>query len=85
MNELSAERNELIGKKEILVNQLQNTNLGISEGGELLKRIRQKEVTAEFDDELFTACVKTVHIYSREEFGFEFTCGLTFREVVNLK
>ncbi len=85
MNELSAERNELIGKKEILVNQLQNTNLGISEGGELLKRIRQKEVTAEFDDVLFTACVKTVHIYSREEFGFEFTCGLTFREVVNLK
>ena len=85
VNDLSAERNELIGKKEILVNQLQSKNLGISEGSKLLNRIRQKEVNTEFDDELFTACVKNVHIYSREEFGFEFTCGLTFREVVNMK
>ncbi len=85
LNELSAERNELNGKKEVLMYQLQSNNLGISEGSKLLNRIRQKEVTAKFDDELFTACVKTVHIYSREEYGFEFTCGLTFREVVNLK
>jgi len=85
LNELSAECNELNGKKKILLNQLQNKNLAISEGSELLKRIRQKEVTDEFDDELFTECIKVVHIYSRDEFGFEFTCGLTFREGVSLK
>jgi hypothetical protein len=85
LNELSAECNELNGKKKILLNQLQNKNLGISEADRLLKRIRQKEVTDEFDDELFTECIKVVHIYSRDEFGFEFTCGLTFREGVSLK
>jgi superfamily II RNA helicase len=85
LNELSAERTELTGKKEILINQLQHKNLAISEGSELLKRIRKKEVTDEFDDELFTECIKAVHIYSRDEFGFEFTCGLTFREGVSLK
>jgi hypothetical protein len=85
LNELSAERTELTRKKEILIDQPQQKNRGISRGGALLKRIRQKKVTVEFDDELFTECVKTVHIYSREEFGFEFACGLIFREVASLK
>lgn len=85
LNELFAERAELNGKKDTFTNQIQNKSLGISEGGKLLKRIRQKEMSEVFDDELFTECVKTVHIYSREEFGFEFTCGLTFREVVSMK
>jgi len=85
LNQLSAERTELTRKKEILIDQPQQKNRGISGGGALLKRIRQKKVTVEFDDELFTECVKTVHIYSREEFGFEFACGLIFREVASLK
>ncbi len=33
-----------------------------------------------FDGELFTRFVERIHVYSREEIGFELKCGITLKE-----
>lgn len=58
---------------------------GVLEGAKLLKRIQGMKISETFDEDLFQGFVSRVHIYSRQEFGFEFTCGLIFREAVTMK
>ena len=81
--ELSAERADLNSRKVVLGVQLQQNHHGISEGGKLLKKIRGMRITEDFDEEFFTEFIKAVYVYSRTELGFEFTCGLVFREEVD--
>ncbi len=84
-SELSASRAELNSRKEALTARTRAVNKGLSEGGRLLKKIQEMQISQEFDEEFFLEFVRKVHIYSRQEYGFEFTCGLIFREAVILK
>ena len=43
----------------------------------------QEDTLTEFDDELFTAFVDHIVIYSRTEVGFALKCGPTFRERID--
>lgn len=80
--ELAAERAELNSEKSVLGIQIRDSFTGVSEGGKLLKRISQMQISKKFDEDFFSEFVKAVHVYSREELGFEFSCGLIFREAV---
>lgn len=83
--DLADSRAELNSRKDALNARIQTNNKGVSEGAKLLKRIQGMRISDEFDEELFQEFVNQVHIYTRQEFGFEFTCGLIFREAVTLK
>ena len=83
--DLAGSRAELNSRKDALNARIQTNNKGVSEGAKLLKRIQGMRISDEFDEELFQEFVNQVHIYTRQEFGFEFTCGLIFREAVTLK
>lgn len=83
--DLKNTRAELNSQKDALSARAQTNNKGVSEGAKLLKRIQGMKISEVFDEELFQEFVSKVHIYSRQEYGFEFTCGLILREVVILK
>lgn len=82
MAELSIERSDLNSKKAAIGVQMEDNYHGISEAGKLLKQINQMKISSDFDEDFFSEFVKEVHAYSRTELGFEFTCGLIFREEV---
>ena len=76
-SDLAVSRAELNSRKESLTTRTKTVDKGLSEGAKLLRNIREKDISDIF--------IRTVHVYSRQEYGFEFTCGLIFREVVILK
>lgn len=82
---LTVENTELKSRKAALASRVQTANKGVSEGSKLLKRIQGMEISETFDEAFFLEFIKAVHIYSRQEFGFEFTCGIVLREAVTMK
>ena len=84
-SDLAVSRAELNSRKESLTTRTKTVDKGLSEGAKLLRNIREKDISDIFDENLFQMFIRTVHVYSRQEYGFEFTCGLIFREVVILK
>lgn len=83
--ELKTARTEMHSQMLALNTQMQTNFRGVSEGGKLLKKLQQMMPSQKFDETFFTEFVNSIHVYSLTELGFEFTCGLVFREVVKTK
>ena len=73
---------ELNSRKEVLLQQVQGKNEAVAEADLLLNRVRKMKVSEDFDETFFRDCVRKVHVYSRQEFGFELNCGLLLKERV---
>ena len=83
--ELKTARTEMHSQMLALNTQMQTNFRGVSEVGKLLKKLQQMMPSQKFDETFFTEFVNSIHVYSLTELGFEFTCGLVFREVVKTK
>lgn len=81
-NVLAAKRTVLISRKAMLAAQASENYRGLSEVGTFVRALSKLKISEEFDSEIFDRFVKNVWVYSKNEIGFELTCGLTFKEEV---
>lgn len=79
-NELLREAERIQRQKESISRLINCDNRNLTEISELLQFTTKAEMLKGFDGELFTRFVERIHVYSREEIGFELKCGITLKE-----
>ena len=79
-NALETERAMLLAEKEKLTRSINGNLSKVEEVSKLLKFTTKSKMLTTYEDELFENYVDRIIVYSREEIGFEFKCGITLRE-----
>jgi len=79
-NELLQEAERLRRQKESITRFLNNDFQNLSEVSALLQFTSRASMLTSFDGEIFTRFVDRIHVYSRNEIGFELKCGITLKE-----
>lgn len=81
-NELLREAERIRSQKESISRLMNCDNRNLTAISELLQYTTKASMLKGFDEELFNRFVERIHVYSREEIGFELKCGLTLKERV---
>ncbi len=79
-NELLQEAERILRQKEAISRLINCDTRYLAEISELLQYTTKAEMLKGFDGELFARFVERIHVYSRDEIGFELKCGITLKE-----
>jgi DNA invertase Pin-like site-specific DNA recombinase len=79
-NSLAVEVARLLAEKEQVTYSVNGNLVKVEEVTALLKFAKRSKMLTAYGDELFNNHVERIIVYSRDEIGFEFKCGITLKE-----